>query len=93
MAGNNINFSFKLMRGQHLITDQRISIPIQNMKPFGGGKDDQETLENVACGMMFEMERAINSQTGFPLRCHIEQLPSDVPAEVTLDEDNIRLSA
>lgn len=88
-SGQCFNFSMKLMRGGHLICENVLRIPVENITGLKLSQGEKlagylnDSPEEQASQIMFCIERAINVASNY--RCHIEQLPSDVPAGVRLE--------
>ena len=88
--GNNYNYSFKLLHGRQTLMEQTLQIPVANAQAaLGGGKDDPAGLEEKVARIMFDVEKAINSSDRVGLRCHIEQLPSDVPNSMHVEDKKL----
>jgi hypothetical protein len=88
-ANNNYNYSIKLMQFGKVLLDQTLQIPVANAKALPGkDKLDAAGLEEEVARIMYGVERAINSgeHLSMGMRCHIEQLPPDVPASMKIDE-------
>jgi hypothetical protein len=87
---NNYNFNFKLLRGSLPLVDQTISVPHKQaydvMVAAKLTPDAGPVVEAQVCGWMFDLERSINQGMNHPFRCHITQLPSDVPTSMKIDE-------
>ncbi len=93
----NYNFRIRLLLGSILIAENVLRIPhatvheawnrfrrsdLDATKP----EDVNAKIERMVQTVMFDIERSVNSDGH--VRCHVEQLPSDIPAGVHLDEQN-----
>jgi hypothetical protein len=92
-------FNLKLLRSSTVVAETVIEVSREAIQQAAGIKPvtdnhnvtiSDEKAHDIALDWMFDVEKSINANS--KLRCHIEELPPDVPTGVKLDDDNATLA-
>lgn len=94
-GAQHYNFQMRLLYGRLTLMEQTISVPHKTAYDIMvhaklPGTNDKDGVEKQVCNWIFDLERSINAGLTHPFRCHIDELPPDVPLSVQMEDEAIK---